>query len=576
MPKTLTRLAAELGMSTAAFQHFLKQRGDLRCVDEEATFTDAEARRLRDALCVENTDEPNAGLTGMSVSRFKAFGTPQHVRLAPITLVFGQNSVGKSSFLHALLWAHHVAMTGELDVVNPTLTGNSVHLGGFDNVVFRHQHGGSFTLGFDVQTPRLNTFFDESVRFRASVSFLKPKATDDDLTPAPHPEHYWLDVDEQPLLKAHYAGKEGFAVQSLNLEHPLFARLFKRMASLSTKKAPPSGADAAKLRTYAQALATRMRFQGGRLLPKRMALTNGVPARRKTSASGTLEKYKQILEAVLPQFIDSLVSTAADRVNDYLRTLNYLGPLRAYPDRGFSLEDRSDPNWRAGGGHAWEMLRDEGSLRREVNEFLGTEHLQTGYEFRLNRFVKTREAAKRLAQKKARDADEQKLQKLIEDPALPHVNQLALYDLRNEMQVSHRDVGVGLSQVVPVLLLSAASDFKTIIVEQPELHIHPALQADLADIFIKSALLRGNRFILETHSENLMLRLLKRIRQSFQNDPEYPADWPKLSPEMISVVYAKAGKNGTDLIPIQLTQDGDFENRWPDGFFTERARELFS
>ncbi len=575
MSKTLTRLAAELGMSVPGFQAFLKQRGDLRCVDEDATFTDAEEKGLRGILATENAAAPNAGVMGMTVGHFKAFGAVQRVPLRPITLVFGQNSVGKSSFLHALLWAHHVATTGELDVVNPILAGNSVHLGGFDNVVYRREAGSAFSLAFEVQTPQLSTFFPEAVRFCAGVSFRRPKPTARDLTPDPIASTYVLEVDHQLLLKARHEGPAGFALEHLNIDHPLFEEIFRRIARLQVERATPSAADLRRIRQAAESMCGRLHVTGGRLLPKRVEIE--APKRAKArKAEG--QTWVEIVEATLPHLIQALVSTAAERVNDYLHSLSYLGPLRAYPDRGFSLNDRTDPNWRAGGGRAWELLRDEAALRAEVNTFLGKEHLQTGYEFKLNRFVDIRAGAKRLADKLPgmKKTDEVALENALGAADLPHRSELAMVDLRNRMEVSHRDVGVGLSQVVPVLVLAAASRSQTVIVEQPELHIHPSLQADLGDVFIKSALTHGNRFILETHSEHLMLRLLKRVRQASQNDPAYPKGWPKITPDMISVVYAKADADGTRMVQIPLSADGDFETHWPDGFFTERGRELFA
>jgi AAA15 family ATPase/GTPase len=79
------------------------------------------------------------------------------------------------------------------------------------------------------------------------------------------------------------------------------------------------------------------------------------------------------------------------------------------------------------------------------------------------------------------------------------------------------------SQVLPVLVAAYASQGSILAMEQPEIHLHPALQAELGDVFIESALgPRGNTFILETHSEHLILRLLRRIRET--TNGELPPD----------------------------------------------------
>ena len=97
---------------------------------------------------------------------------------------------------------------------------------------------------------------------------------------------------------------------------------------------------------------------------------------------------------------------------------------------------------------------------------------------------------------------------------------LVLVDVRNGVRVHPRDVGVGVSQVLPVIVAAlyrvehGAGAF--VVVEQPELHVHPKLQVSLADLFIQQACagtVSDHQFLLETHSEHILLRLLRRIRE---------------------------------------------------------------
>ena len=84
------------------------------------------------------------------------------------------------------------------------------------------------------------------------------------------------------------------------------------------------------------------------------------------------------------------------------------------------------------------------------------------------------------------------------------LQQLVLIDKRTGIPVSHRDVGIGVSQVLPVLVSAYASKNKLLAIEQPEIHLHPALQAELGDVFLQSALGDSdNTFLIETHSEHL-------------------------------------------------------------------------
>ena len=79
--------------------------------------------------------------------------------------------------------------------------------------------------------------------------------------------------------------------------------------------------------------------------------------------------------------------------------------------------------------------------------------------------------------------------------------------------------------------------------------------------------------IMETHSEHIMLRILRRIREASGNATE--AAYPAVRPDDIAVVYVKPGRDGAQLLPMRIAPDGDFIYRWPKGFFEERGEELF-
>ncbi len=154
------------------------------------------------------------------------------------------------------------------------------------------------------------------------------------------------------------------------------------------------------------------------------------------------------------------------------------------------------------------------------------------------------------------------------------LHDLVLIDKRTGTPVSHRDVGIGVSQVLPVLVSAYASNGLWVAIEQPEIHLHPALQAELGDVFLHSALGgQGNAFLIETHSEHLILRVLRRVRET--TDGELPNGLPRVRPEDISVLYVQPGREGAEVIHIPVTPDGEFERPWPEGFFAERAKELF-
>jgi predicted ATPase len=80
-------------------------------------------------------------------------------------------------------------------------------------------------------------------------------------------------------------------------------------------------------------------------------------------------------------------------------------------------------------------------------------------------------------------------------------------------------------------------------------------------------------FLIETHSEHLVLRLLRRIRES--ENRQQPKEMAPVRPNDVSVIYLEPSDSGVQVRRLDITDDGDFEQHWPGGFFEERDEELF-
>ena len=109
-------------------------------------------------------------------------------------------------------------------------------------------------------------------------------------------------------------------------------------------------------------------------------------------------------------------------------------------------------------------------------------------------------------------------------------------------------------------------------IQQPELHIHPSVQVGLGDLFIDGALNHGLSFLIETHSEHLIMRLQRRLRETAAG--ELPEGQAPLAAEQVNIVYLDRNDQGVvTQVNIGLEADGKFADRWPRGFFPERMQE---
>ncbi len=302
--------------------------------------------------------------------------------------------------------------------------------------------------------------------------------------------------------------------------------------------------------------------------------------------------------------IECLIEACGDAVQQSLGALSYLGPLRWIPPRLIPEGEQFDASWAAGGGAAWQRLRREPELLGRVNRFL-QERLHSQYRLRCQNLAPELDpetialCVKRALENSAAAPTEVPDTARVAEDARPYADakagkpdlatalqaelraqnsggklaELSLVDAEG-LAVSHRDVGTGISQLLPVLVNAAGGQNQLIAIEQPELHLHPALQAELGDVFIESALGENkNTFLIETHSEHLILRLLRRIRETAEG--ELPPDATPLRPEDVAVLYVKPGSEGSEVIELPVNLEGDFDKPWPDGFFPERSKELF-
>jgi predicted ATPase len=124
------------------------------------------------------------------------------------------------------------------------------------------------------------------------------------------------------------------------------------------------------------------------------------------------------------------------------------------------------------------------------------------------------------------------------------------------------DVGFGVSQVLPVItLLQYVPEGSTVILEQPEIHLHPLAQAGLADVIIQAATHRRIQVILESHSEHLLLRLQRRIAEG------------EISSNDVKLYFCDAPKGTSTLTSLDVDLYGSIRN-WPEKFMGDAFGEV--
>jgi len=544
-------------------------------------------------------------ITAITIENFKGIQKPVKVELKPITLFFGPNSAGKSTIIQAMHYAHEIFERQNLNPDQTLLGGEAIDLGGFESMVNGHDKTKPIKISFDIDLQKrgLPEYLDDIEHY--GLDYLETAS--DDLADAVRRVTSavvqitvtWSDRFEKAYVSDYTVSTNGeklvnivssedakqICISELNNRNPIF---FEKSYEEDAQAAAMEALNNLPPEQRAQVLETFKHtksdvksdgdLERNQFLNKRILVESneGISLYRQSSALPNWGKNLSIgcdlnvhdqvfgdklyIEINRDRRLSSLITGPGELVRDELKKICYIGPIRTIPPRGYRpFSSPSSLNRWAGGLAAYDILfnSDEPFLDIVNSWMTNKDKLSSGYRVEVKKY---RELPENLGE----DIDLQNL---------PVQRRLLIRDKVRDIELSPHDIGVGISQVLPVVVAALHRESGIVAIEQPELHIHPAVQVALGDLFIEQIRQRLDlTFMLETHSEHLMLRFLRRIRETRENKaPENLT----LAPEELSINFIETGENGITCTQIRVDEDGDFIDRWPKGFFAERAGELF-
>jgi hypothetical protein len=222
------------------------------------------------------------------------------------------------------------------------------------------------------------------------------------------------------------------------------------------------------------------------------------------------------------------------RINQHvtgtLQDISYIGPLRSSPRRSYLLSAEPPSDVGRDGQWASEVLYQ--SSVQEASDVLARANMwleRLGYG-------------------------------TISFRALGEYFQVLVQKPGSEVQVNLADCGVGLSQLLPLLVQGCVMEHgDTLIAQQPEIHLNPAQQDVITDFLIELCV-TGRRVIVETHSEHVLSRLRRRI-----------AEGESLASEEVALYFSESAGDRSSLRRIRISEWGEVSpEEWPKGFFGEQ------
>lgn len=447
-------------------------------------------------------------ITQFGLENFKAFSHKQSMKLAPITLIYGPNSSGKSSIIQALMMLQQSLTAQEQDGKLIT-SGPSINLGTFESLI--HKQDNNLSMRFSIEYNSNHVAQEYKQKHSYDMLFANSDLREVELT--------YEYTESQPFLNnlsftCSNKLREKVSFKVARSRHTSDGTNYTLVSRDSLEKAIVDREKIGKSDGKSWINLTDYLTQ-----PFRISKHLNIPSIPSSGSEG------------INSYTDRVIDDLSYAINDF----KYLGPLRSSPKKIYSEYTEKNNRGQGKNNLGLEMYNSSSDTIDKINDFL----IDFNIPYKLS----------------VKDLGDINTGPLIS---------IQLEDLRNGTIVTPKDVGFGIGQVLPIILEAIVSNNKLICVEQPEIHLHPRLQAHLADLFIESTKSgKNNQWIIETHSEALMLRIQRRIREGI------------ISKDLISVIYIDVGESGAQVTHLRLDDEGDFLTHWPNGFFEERLNEVF-
>ncbi len=440
-------------------------------------------------------------LTRMRLKGFKSWRDTGEVELRPITGIFGANSSGKTSLLQALLLLKQTA-----DSPDRSLTlhfgslGTLVNLESFLDVAHGHKSRGTLDIALDWETDSSMEITDPSNDNQVVV------------------ESNSLGFQTQVGYKNRTKGASTYVKEMTYRVGNISFGMHQKSRNRSEYE---------------------LRSKKGSFQFKRVRGWPGV-LHGPDKCYGFPDQVRAYYQNA------GFVADLELELENCLSRLYYLGPLRESPLRVYS--------WSGA------QPTDVGSRGKSfVNAILASG--AQGNTIKRGQGVKSLSLAEYVAWWL------KKLKLVHEFRVKPVAKGSRLYEVRvrrfpTSPEALITDIGFGVSQILPVLVLCFyAPEGSTIILEQPEIHLHPAVQSGLADVLIDAHKKRGVQILLESHSEHLLYRLQRRVAEE------------KITDRELGLYFCKAYGGHSNLTPLNIDPFGVIHN-WPEDFFGDTFGEI--